>query len=185
MPAAEALIEEARGLAADDGPEPGAELLAAVKDVQKRWRSVGSLPRDRFAAMRTEFSTACDGVFARLQPWFDERDAQRVVATEEREALLEKIEALANDTGPVGVAGSSADRDAWKQRGERLDELRAAWKAAGPATKDQEQPQWDRYKAALDRYHGARRASHAAADEVRGGNLDRKLGLSDHRRGTC
>lgn len=177
VPKAEALIDEVAVLAAEDGPEPGADLLAAVKDAQQRWRAVGGLPRDRYSDLRDQFSKTCDAVFARLQPWFDERDQQRVAAGDERERLLGELNALADDTAPIGVAGSPADRDAWKQRMERLDAIRTAWKAAGPAPRELEQPQWDRYKAALDRFHGARRAAHAAADEERAGNLDRKLGL--------
>ena len=88
-----------------------AEDLAAaieeVKRVQREWKTIGPVRRNRSDAIWQRFRTACDGVFDRLNEGARRAAAERTAV---REALCVELEALAPPAAPAPAesgAGSS------------------------------------------------------------------------------
>ena len=79
------------------------DLKAAIeeaKQIQREWKTVGPVRRNRSDAIWQRFRTACDGVFDRLNEGARQAAAERIAV---REALCAELEALA----PVATASTS------------------------------------------------------------------------------
>ncbi|TVR43895.1 MAG: DUF349 domain-containing protein [Planctomycetota bacterium] len=158
---AEELCAAAEALANPEQPLAGADLLAAVKDLQNRWRALGPLPQGRNDELWDRFRTACDAAFERLQPWFAERDQERERNAEAREALIQRLSMVVEDIATVGLVGSPASRDHEQRRQEQVAELQAAWKECGHVKREQRAEMDQRWKQLLDRFYGHRRSQRA------------------------
>ena len=75
-------------LAAEDLPA----AIEEVKQVQREWKTIGPVRRNRSDAIWQRFRTACDGVFDRLNEGARQAAAERIAV---REALCAELEALA------------------------------------------------------------------------------------------
>ena len=76
--------------------------IEEVKQVQREWKTVGPVRRNRSDAIWQRFRTACDGVFDRLNEGARQAVAERIVV---REALCAELEALAAPA-PAAKAGA-------------------------------------------------------------------------------
>lgn len=167
---AEALTAEIAALAeVTDLPQ----VAKAVREAHTRWKAIGPLPRDRQQPAWLAFKAACDAQYDRCKVYFAELDAKRAAAAERKRALIAEAEALAAQ-GPVGLAGSPADRAAKDVTADRLKALQAAWKDAGPAPRDQDEQLWTAFRAACDGFFAG---YNAGRDQERRQNLARKLQL--------
>lgn len=173
IPAAEALIQQVQ--AALTLPDPVVRH-EAVKAAQGEWKNIGRLPRERNDALWASFKAACDQVYDGLKDWFAERDRSREAAQQKKEALLVELEQLLT-AGPIGIAGSIADRDSRAGREDRVKDIQAAWREAGPAPRSCDQELWTRYKKLLDLHYAKKREEWSARDGERVDNLHRKQAI--------
>ena len=132
------------------------ETVEFMRDLQARWKAVGPVPRDRERELFAAFRAAADHFFARRQVYLANQEAGREENRAHKEALCQEAEGL-------------ADRPELEDKA-KFKDLQARWKAYGPAPKDQEEPLWQRFRAACDRYY-------AWLDTLRPENLARKEAL--------
>ncbi|MHB8767308.1 MAG: DUF349 domain-containing protein, partial [Deferrisomatales bacterium] len=130
-----------------------------LKGLQAEWKEAGALPRGQDQDLYARFRKACDRFFERREAHLAELDEGRQGSQAAKERLCEQAEALA-----------AAEPDPAHARAFR--ELQAAWKQAGPAPRDAEQPLWERFRAACDRYF-------AGLDAGRRENLRQKQALCE------
>ena len=129
------------------------ETAEFMRDLQARWKASGPVPRDRERELFAAFRAAADHFFARRQAYLDNLEAGREENRAHKEALCLEAEGL-------------ADRPELEYKA-KFKDLQARWQACGPAPKGQEEPLWQRFRAACDRYY-------AWLDTLRPENLARK-----------
>lgn len=132
------------------------ESAEALKRLQAEWKEAGPISREGDHELYARFRAACDRFFVRRQAHLTELDESRRGNQAEKERLCERAEALA----------AAPDR----ARAREFRELQAAWKRAGPAPRNAEQPLWERFRASCDCYF-------AWLDAGRRENLHRKEAL--------
>jgi hypothetical protein len=162
-----ALVVEAENLAAQDPAKAQWKAVSAELDeIFARWqkhqqdgprlpKSEGNELWKRFRAARTTIETHRKAFFAEL-------DATHKQARSEKQALVEKAEALI----PQGVAGIPAYRS-----------LLDSWKASGRAGKKFDDALWAKFKAAGDVLYAAKSEVDAKDNEEFAANLELKLAL--------
>lgn len=171
----ESLIERARQLLDSDDGRQAAEQ---VKALQKTWRTVGPVPRDRDQRLWEQFRQHCDAVFQKR-----EQDATAYAAGLENNksqaiALCEQIERIAALEGLELLTSAAA-----------LGELRKAFETLGEFPRADTRALRNRLDRALERYSASiarqqvRDAEHAwndlfsAANHVRAYRLAVARGL--------
>ena len=115
-------------------------LATAAKQLQAKWRGVGTTPRGADQRLWKKFRAACDDIFARLE---QERSSQRSAAEQQLRALVDDITAFDTEQDSIndaesGLAGlrnrasnlrfDAKHRDALKHLDQRL-RARRAWQA--------------------------------------------------------
>ncbi|SEH84135.1 protein of unknown function [Mycolicibacterium rutilum] len=158
----EALAAEAEDLAAN-----ATQWKAAgdrLRDILEEWRTITGLDRKTDDALWKRYSAAREQFNRRRGSHFAELDRERAGARQAKEALCERAEALSDSTdwGPTGVA---------------FRDLLSEWKAAGRAAKDVDDALWQRFKAAQDKFFGARNAANAERDAEFRANAEAKEAL--------
>ncbi|SEE05652.1 DUF349 domain-containing protein [Ruania alba] len=159
-----------------------AEQIAAMDPARVQWKAQGQALRDlletwkaaqkagpridrpsedalwkRFAAARSTFDK-------NRRQFFAELDKTHAEAKQVKERLIERAESLSHSTewGPTTLA---------------YRDLMAEWKAAGRASRKEDDALWARFRAAQDVFFEARNASNAQVDAEYGQNLTVKLAL--------
>ena len=104
------------------------EAIEEVKRIQREWKTVGPVRRNRSDAIWQRFRTACDGVFDRLNAGARQAVAERIAV---REALCAELEALA----PAATAPTSKG-DAPVADAEPETEAKQSAESAGSAASE-------------------------------------------------
>ena len=78
--------------------------IEEVKQVQREWKTIGPVRRNRSDAIWQRFRQACDGVFDRLNAGARQAAAERIAV---REGLCEKLEALLRPPAPAESGSDS------------------------------------------------------------------------------
>jgi hypothetical protein len=135
-----------------------------LREILEEWRTISGLDRKTDDALWKRYSAARETFNRRRGSHFAELDRERAGARQTKEALCERAEELADSTdwGPTGAA---------------FRDLLTQWKAAGRAAKDVDDALWHRFKAAQDRFFGARNAASAERDAEFRANADAKEAL--------
>lgn len=158
----EALAAEAEDIAANSTQwKVAGDRLREILD---EWRTITGLDRKTDDALWKRYSAAREQFNRRRGSHFAELDRERAGARQAKEALCERAEELADSTdwGPTSAA---------------FRELLAEWKAAGRAAKDVDDALWQRFKAAQDKFFGARNAASAERDAEFRANAEAKEAL--------
>lgn len=161
----EALIEEMNKLA---GQEASPDLLSRVRQLQTQWKNVGPVGQPRLQELWDKFKEALDLVMDKCRPFIEEQNRERQTNLETKNAICEKVEALAADTG-----------DNWKDKHKEMQAIQEAWKTAGPVPKEHNQPLWDRFRAACDIFYNNHKEFLRKEDGERQGNLAQKMVLCE------
>ncbi|WP_326547071.1 DUF349 domain-containing protein [Mycolicibacterium sp. ND9-15] len=158
----EALAAEAEDLAAN-----ATQWKVAgdrLREILEEWRTITGLDRKTDDALWKRYSAAREQFNRRRGSHFAELDRERAGARQAKEALCERAEELADSTdwGPTSAA---------------FRELLTEWKAAGRASKDVDDALWQRFKAAQDKFFGARNTISAERDAEFRANAEAKEAL--------
>jgi hypothetical protein len=135
-----------------------------LREILEEWRTISGLDRKTDDALWKRYSAARETFNRRRGSHFAELDRERAGARQAKEALCERAEELADSTdwGPTGAA---------------FRDLLTQWKAAGRAAKDVDDALWQRFKAAQDKFFGARNAVSAERDAEFRANAEAKEAL--------
>ena len=105
--------------------------IEEVKQVQREWKTIGPVRRNRSDAIWQRFRKACDGVFDRLNEGARQAAAERISV---REALCAELEALAPPAAAAPTSkGDAPVADAEPETAAKRSEEAARPAAAGPA----------------------------------------------------
>lgn len=110
-----------------------------MRELQARWKQVALAPRAQGEAMWRRFKTAQDEVYARTATFFTAQNEERVSNLAKKQALCERVEAL---------AGSSD----WVKTATEIQTLQAEWKTIGPVARGHEKAIWERFRRACDQF---------------------------------
>jgi hypothetical protein len=139
----------------------------ALKQAQEVMMQANPLPREKAAVARKRYDAARAALVIKLQVLRENEDWQRWANIPRLEALVEKIEAVAealDDGAPKSDVAAA------------LKILQAEWKTVGPAPKDKSEALWNRFKEKGDQIFDKLRAS---SDEERAQNLQKKEALCE------
>ena len=157
----ERIAAEAEQISAGNDWRNGANRM---RELLEQWKSLPRLDRGADDALWRRFSTARTTYTRRRKAHFAELNEKRDSARVVKERLVVEAEALADSTewGPT----SGKYRDLMRQ-----------WKAAGPAPKGVDDQLWERFRAAQDKFFGARGAANAELDRQFAENAEKKEAL--------
>ena len=154
LEAKQALVEEVRALLEVEiqGPTEWPAQAEKVKDVQKRWKTIGFAGRKDDQEAWEGFRALCDLFFQKRDAAFaDVRAAQNKVR-DRKQAIAEEATKLAEST-------------AWKQTADQLMALQKEWKDLGSAGPRDENRLWRKFRGACDQFFTARKAQFADRDK--------------------
>jgi len=130
-------------------------LATAAKQLQTKWRGIGTTPRGADQRLWKKFRAACDDIFARLE---QERSSQRSAAEQQLRALVDDITAFDTEQDSIADAESglaslrdrasdlrldAKHRDALKNLDQRLRARRAQAKQAKREQRLADFRRWD------------------------------------------
>ena len=167
----EELLKQAEELATADPDD--AKAKAALQDLQKKWKDIGPVPRDRQEEINRLFKAACDCFFEGRRQHYEELHRQRNENLKKKEELclrLEHIVGIKNEEWRTRenkaltlaeelklameenfvMAGHKDDN---RLKVEEVKRLRNEWNKIDPVSGKMEQALRDRYKKALDAFY--------------------------------
>lgn len=134
-----------------------------IKTLQAEWKAIGPVPRKHSDAIWKRFRGACDQFFDRRKTFYDQLHHERMVNLEQKRALVEKVEALAESTD-------------WDQTTEKIKHLQAEWKTIGPVPRKHSELIWKHFRKACDTFFERRSRRHEVGLED---NLKKREQLID------
>jgi hypothetical protein len=167
----EQLATEAEQLAINEPAEDERRArFDQLKDLQRRWRAVGSLRPDLIANVRARFRAACDTAFIPLKALIEAEDWARFANMGNAETLIAEVEALTNVEDLTALASA-------------IKTIQAKWKDIGPLPGEKRESTWQRYKAACDVVYERLQPHFADMDQQRQANYEQKLALVSEAEG--
>jgi hypothetical protein len=154
------------GFDAEGGPTPENVEKAAreLHEVQERWKQVAEAPRAQAQALWHRYRQAADPIQAKAREVFAHRAEERTGNLQQKLALIERAEALADSTD-------------WIKTSEELKKLQAEWQQIGPVPRQDTKASWKRFREACDKFFTRRNADLAERKETWAANLARKEAL--------
>jgi hypothetical protein len=169
VPKAEALIQTAKAMAAE---EPSQDLANRLRQLQALWKDVGPMPQRRSKELWDQFKQGCDAVYDRVRGLRAAETEKFGDVTKHKEALIAEAEALAESTD-------------WAVTAEKLKALQARWKDSGHLPRKQGDELWKRFRAACDRFFERRKPQLDARHAEEGENLAKKQQLIARAQTIC
>lgn len=152
------LVSEAERIAGGQEWRAGPEQLRALVE---RWKALPRLDKRADDELWQRFSTARSSFSKHRRAHHSELDRQRAETRERKEALVTEAE---------GLQGSTA----WGPTAGRFRDLMTQWKAAGRASREEDDALWGRFRAAQDAFFAARNAVFAERNSAERDNLSAK-----------
>ncbi|WKN31516.1 DUF349 domain-containing protein [Porifericola rhodea] len=137
-----------------------------LKELQNEWRSIGPVPPQHNKTLWANYNALINRFYDNRSIYFELKELDRKKNLEAKQALCEKAESLVEDPDIKKVL-------------RELDELHEEYKHIGPVPKDDQEPLWQRFKAASDQIHERRKAYVDQFKEELNKNLEKKQQLSD------
>ncbi|WP_462250330.1 DUF349 domain-containing protein [Ekhidna sp.] len=137
----EHLLEELRKIV--DGEE-SANSINAVRDLQSDWKKIGPVPGAQNKTLWANYNALLDRYYDNRSIYFELKDLDRKKNLKLKEDLCEKAESLSS-------------LDDMKSAIIQLNELHDEYKHVGPVPKDDQEPLWQRFKAASDAIYARRK----------------------------
>lgn len=163
------IVERAEAIAGADPAtmqwrQQGDRLRSLLDEWKNAQRTGARIDKPTEDALWKRFSAARSTFDRGRRQFFAELDRKHAEAKTAKEKLIERAEALQNSTdwGPTSAA---------------YRQLMDEWKAAGRASRKDDDALWARFRAAQDVFFQARQAQNEALDAEYEGNLKVKLGL--------
>lgn len=135
-----------------------------LREILDEWKSIRGVDRKTDDVLWRRYSKARETFNRRRGAHFAELDRERLTAKGQKEELVERAEALQNNTDWAPTAGAFRD-------------LLSEWKAVGRAPRDTDDVLWKRFKNAQDVFFAARAAAASERDAEFGENAAAKEAL--------
>ena len=135
------ILDRLRALVDSEETQASLEQLRAL---QQEWRSTGPVPPAGSRNLWANYHALLDRFYDQRSIYFELKELDRRKNLEAKQAVAERAEALVEEP------------DLRKAVSE-LDELHEEYKYLGPVPKEEQEPLWQRFKAASDKVHDRRR----------------------------
>ena len=149
-------------LTVEDAPE----AMARLRHWQQTWKDAGFVPQPKLQEFWDRYKAVTEQVMTKFHTFIEEQNQQKQVNLDAKIEFCGEVERIAADT-----------TDQWKDKAKRVQQLQDEWKQAGPVPRDQNQPIWDRFRAACDAFYVKHKEYLAKEDGERRINLERKTAL--------
>ncbi len=143
----QALISDMAALAEKDNVK---DLETLVKDYQEKWHQVGPVVREEWESIRDGFWNATRSVYDKIHEHYKARRSEHEANLQAKQALVEKVAALATAAAEEGAKE-------WKALTDQIIEAQNAWKQVGFATKKENERVWKAFRNACNAYFDAKK----------------------------
>ncbi len=140
--------------------------INALKDLQKEWKAIGQVPPQAARNLWANYNALINRFYDNRSIYFELKELDRRKNLEAKQELCEKAESL---------AALEDIREAVSQ----LDELHEEYKHIGPVPQEEQEPLWQRFKAASDKIHERRREGIDVFKKELQQNMQAKLTLCE------
>lgn len=118
-----------------------------IKALQREWKAIGPVPRKKSDAVWKRFRGACDLFFERRKPHMEQRMAEFEKNLEDKQAMCEQAEALAESTD-------------WVETAAKLRQMQRDWRDIGMVPRKDANAINKRFRSACDRFFKRRKEYH-------------------------
>jgi len=146
-----------------DGEET-THSINTIKQIQEEWKSIGQVPSSQNRNLWASYNALMDRFYDNRSIYFELKELDRKKNLEHKHEICEKAEAL------------SAVEDL-KDAIKSLNELHEEFKHIGPVPREEQEPLWQRFKAASDAIYDKRKEFYEGQKEALKHNLELKEGL--------
>jgi len=138
--------------------------LNVIKDLQQEWKAIGQVPGAQAKTLWANYNALLDRYYDQRSILYELKELDRKKNLEAKLELCVKAEELAqmNDV-PAAV--------------KQLNDLHEEFKHIGPVPKDDQEPLWQRFKAASDAVYEHRKGYLDKLKEVQKENLEKKKAI--------
>ncbi|ADR20234.1 hypothetical protein MATR_21500 [Marivirga tractuosa] len=135
--------------------------LNVIKDIQKEWKSVGPVPGNQSKTLWANYNALLDRYYDQRSILFELKELDRKKNLEAKTELCVKAEELAqSEDVPYAI--------------KHLNDLHEEYKHIGPVPKEEQEPLWQRFKAASDAIYDKRKEFVKNLKEIQTENLEKK-----------
>ena len=166
LEAKQAFCEAAEKLADNEN------VVSAFHELQKlheQWKEYGPVAKEYRDDIWNRFKAATAVVNKRYQAHFEGLKEQQAENLVKKTELCERTEAVA-----AREIKNTAD---WNAASKEIEEIQAAWRRIGYATKKDNQKIYDRFRAACDAFYSRKREFYSGIKDSMNDNLEKKLAL--------
>ena len=166
LEAKEAFCEAAEKLAENDN------VVSAFHELQKlheQWKEYGPVAKEKREDIWNRFKAATAVINKRYQAHFEGLKEQQADNLAKKTELCERTEAI--------VAREITSSGEWNAASKEIEEIQAAWRRIGYATKKDNQKIYDRFRAACDAFYSRKRDFYSGIKDNMNVNLEKKLSL--------
>ena len=166
LEAKEAFCEAAEKLAENDN------VVNAFHELQKlheQWKEFGPVAKEKREDIWNRFKAATAVINKRYQAHFEGLKEQQADNLVKKTELCERTEEVA--------AREITNTAGWNAASKEIEEIQAAWRRIGYATKKDNQKIYDRFRAACDKFFERKRASFSEFKDSMNENLAKKMAI--------
>ena len=166
LEAKEAFCEAAEKLAENEN------VVSAFHELQKlheQWKEFGPVAKEKREEIWNRFKAATAVINKRYQAHFEGLKEQQADNLTKKTELCEKTEEIA--------AREITNTAGWNAASKEIEEIQAAWRRIGYATKKDNQKIYDRFRAACDAFYSRKREFYSGIKDSMNDNLEKKLAL--------
>ncbi len=146
--------------------EETTQSIDELKEVQKQWKAIGPVPGKFAKSLWASYNALINLYYDNRSIYFELKELDRKKNLEAKLVLCEKAESL-------------AEVENVKTAIKELDMLHEEFKHVGPVPKEEQEPLWDRFKAASNVIHARRREHVEGQKETLYENLKIKKALCE------
>lgn len=121
-----------------------------IKKLQAEWKTIGPVSRGQEKTVWERFRGACDTFFTRRHADLAERKTVWAANLAKKEALIVRVEALAESTD-------------WEATANEIKRIQNEWKAIGPVKKSRSEALWQKFRGACDAFFARYASRHDIA----------------------
>ena len=166
LEAKEAFCEAAEKLAENEN------VVNAFHELQKlheQWKEYGPVAKEKRDDIWNRFKAATAVINKRYQAHFEGLKEQQADNLVKKTALCERVEEIA--------AREIASSGEWNALSKEIEEIQAAWRRIGYATRKDNQKVYERFRTACDSFFNRKREFYTGIKDNMNGNLEKKLAL--------
>jgi hypothetical protein len=161
------IIERAEELAKDDNVN---RTFRELQVLHKMWKEdLGPVDKEQREVIWERFSNATKTIHDKRQAYYEDLDKAYEQNLERKEAIILKIEAIAND--------KSNSHQAWQKKIKTIETLRQEFFNAGKVPIKVNEATWSKFKAAVRAFNSNKNAFYKGLKKDQFDNLQKKLDL--------